>query len=127
LDKSITIYGDGKQVRDVLFIDDLIKAFDLAYENRKRAAGQIYNIGGGPENTMSLHELIELIEELKGKKICLSYDTWRPGDQRIYVGNISMAKKELNWEPTIKPPQGVKMLYLWVDANIKLLKSLNTV
>jgi CDP-paratose 2-epimerase len=126
LGKPITIYGDGKQVRDVLFIDDLIKAFDLAYKNRKRAAGQIYNIGGGPENTMSLHELTDLIAELKGENISLSYDAWRPGDQKIYVGNISMAKKELGWEPTVKPAEGVKMLYTWVNSNIKMLKSLST-
>jgi CDP-paratose 2-epimerase len=125
LGKSITIYGDGKQVRDVLFIDDLIKAFDLAYENRKKAAGQIYNIGGGPENTMSLHELINLIEELKGKKIPLNYDAWRPGDQKIFIGNISKAKRELNWQPTIKPAGGVKLLYAWVNSNIEMLKSIN--
>jgi CDP-paratose 2-epimerase len=127
LDKSITIYGDGKQVRDVLFIDDLIKAFDLAYKKRKRAAGQIYNIGGGPENTMSLHELIKLIENLKGEKISLSYDAWRPGDQKIYVGNISRAKEELDWEPMVKPVRGVKMLYEWVNTNKEMLKSLNTI
>jgi CDP-paratose 2-epimerase len=125
LGKSITIYGDGKQVRDVLFIDDLIKAFDLAYENRKRAAGQIYNIGGGPENTMSLQELIQLIEELKGEKISLIYDAWRPGDQKIFIGNISKSKEELNWQPTVKPAGGVKQLYAWVNSNIEMLKSLN--
>ena len=127
LNRPITIYGDGKQVRDVLFIDDLIKAFDLAYENRNKTAGQIYNIGGGPKNTISLHELINLIEELRGEKICLSYDAWRPGDQKIYVGNISKAKKELDWEPKVKPGQGVKMLYSWVNENKQMLKSLNTV
>jgi CDP-paratose 2-epimerase len=125
LGKSITIYGDGKQVRDVLFINDLIKAFDSAYENRKRAAGQIYNIGGGAENTMSLHQLINLIEELKGKKISLNYDAWRPGDQKIFIGNISKAKRELNWQPTVRPAGGVKLIYAWVNSNIEMLKSLN--
>lgn len=125
LGKPITIYGDGKQIRDVLFIDDLIKAFELAYKNRKKAMGQIFNIGGGPENTLSLHELIAYLEKLKGKKISLSYDTWRPGDQKVFIGNISKAKLDLGWEPTIKPEKGVKMLYNWVNDNKKMLRSFN--
>jgi CDP-paratose 2-epimerase len=127
LGKPITIYGDGKQVRDVLFIEDLIKAFDLAYKNREKVSGKIYNIGGGPENTMSLHELIDLIEKLRGERVSLSYDDWRPGDQKIYVGNIIKAKKDLGWEPIVKPAQGVKMLYAWVNSNKKMFESLSTI
>ena len=118
--KPITIYGDGKQIRDVLFIDDLIKAFELAYKNRKKTAGQIFNIGGGPENTMSLHELIESLEKQKGEKIPVSYDDWRPGDQKVFVGNIAKAKKELGWEPTVNPTEGVEKLYKWVMDNKNL-------
>jgi len=120
LGKPITIYGDGKQIRDVLFIDDLIKAFELAYKNRNKTAGQIFNIGGGPENTMSLHELIESLEKQKGEKIPVSYDDWRPGDQKVFVGNIAKAKKELGWEPTVNPAEGVEMLYKWVTDNKNL-------
>ncbi len=127
LGRPITIYGDGKQIRDVLFIDDLTKAFELAYKNRKKAAGQIFNIGGGPENTLSLHELIAVLEELKKKRISLSYDAWRPGDQKVFVANISKAKKELGWEPTVKPDEGVKMLYNWVKNNTKMFKALSIV
>jgi CDP-paratose 2-epimerase len=126
LGKPITIYGDGKQVRDVLFIDDLIKVFDLANKNRKIAAGKIYNIGGGPDNTLSLLELIDLIEAFKGEKISLTYDTWRPGDQKIFVGNIGMAGKELGWRPKVKPPEGVKKLYAWINSNIKMLEAYNS-
>ena len=117
LDRPITIYGDGKQIRDVLFIDDLIRAFELAYENRDHAAGKIYNIGGGPQNTLSLHELISHLEELKGDKIPLAYDDWRPGDQKVFVGNISLAKRKLGWEPTISHVEGVEKLYRWVTKN----------
>jgi CDP-paratose 2-epimerase len=120
LGKPITIYGDGKQIRDVLFIDDLIKAFELAYKNRNKIAGQIFNIGGGPENTMSLHELIESLEKQKGEKISVSYSDWRPGDQKVFVGNISKAKRELGWQPTIDPTEGVKKLYKWVTENTNL-------
>lgn len=120
LGKPITIYGDGKQIRDVLFIDDLIKAFDLAYKNRRNAVGKIYNIGGGPKNTMSLLELIYFLERQKGEKIPISYDDWRPGDQKVFIGNITKAKKELRWEPTVNPNEGVARLYKWVAENKRL-------
>jgi CDP-paratose 2-epimerase len=122
LEKPITIYGDGKQIRDVLFIDDLIRAFELAYINRRKSAGKIYNIGGGPENTMSLHELIDLLEQKKGIKIPISYDDWRPGDQRVFVGNIGKAKKELGWEPSVSPVEGVEKLYQWVTDHKDLFR-----
>ena len=120
LGQPITIYGDGKQIRDVLFIDDLIKAFELAYKKRNKTAGQIFNIGGGPKNTMSLHELIDSLEKQKGEKIPVSYDDWRPGDQKVFIGNINKAKKELGWEPTVNPSDGVKKLYKWVVDNKNL-------
>jgi CDP-paratose 2-epimerase len=120
LGKPITIYGDGKQIRDVLFIDDLIKAFELAYKNRRKAVGKIYNIGGGPENTMSLHELLNFLEQQIGGKIRVSYDNWRPGDQKVFIGNITKAKKELGWEPIISPDEGVEKLYKWVAKNKRL-------
>lgn len=117
LGKQITIYGDGKQVRDVLFIDDLLKAFELAYENKDRISGQAYNIGGGPQNTISLHELITYLEQLKGKKIPLTYDDWRPGDQKVFVSNISRAKRELGWQPMVEPEKGMEKLYRWTVEN----------
>ena len=122
LGRPITIYGNGKQIRDVLFIDDLIKAFELAYQNRDKAAGQIFNIGGGPQNTMSLHELLDYLEEQKGGKIQVSYDHWRPGDQKVFVGNIAKAQRELGWQPSIKPAQGVEKLYQWVCENSDLFR-----
>ena len=117
LGKPITIFGDGKQIRDVLFIDDLIKAFELAYKNRNKTAGKVYNIGGGPQNTMSLHELISMLEKHRGEKIHISYDDWRPGDQKVFVANIARAKKDFGWQPTINPAEGVKKLYKWVTEN----------
>jgi CDP-paratose 2-epimerase len=120
LRKPITIYGDGKQIRDVLFIDDLIRSFELAYKNRNKARGQVFNIGGGPDNTMSLHELIDSLEKQTKAKISLSYDDWRPGDQKVFVGNIKKAKKELGWEPTVNPSEGVEKLFKWVVKNKSL-------
>jgi CDP-paratose 2-epimerase len=100
-----------------LFIDDLIKAFELAYEHKDVAVGNIYNIGGGPENTLSLHELLHLLSERNGEKIPVSYDDWRPGDQKVFISNIQKAGEQLKWAPTISPAEGVKRLYDWVAEN----------
>lgn len=120
LGKQITIYGDGKQVRDVLFIDDLINAYELAFENKDSIAGKVFNIGGGPQNTLSLHELIWHLQKLTGKTISLDYDDWRAGDQEVFIGNISLAEKELGWKPVTRPKDGVEKLYNWVKENIQL-------
>jgi len=122
LGKQITIYGDGKQVRDVLFIDDLVRAFELAYENLDHTAGKVFNIGGGPKNTLSLHELISYLEKLKGKEIPLAYDDWRPGDHKVFVGNVSLAEIEFVWRPIVNPSHGVKKLYNWVIENRHLFE-----
>jgi CDP-paratose 2-epimerase len=117
LERPITIYGDGKQVRDVLFVDDLVSLYDKAYQNIERTAGNIYNVGGGPEHTLSLHELLGQLEILKGEKIPVRYDDWRPGDQKVYVSNIKQVEKELDWKPQIPAIEGVKRLYDWVGKN----------
>lgn len=124
LDKPITIYGDGKQVRDVLYVDDLINAFELATLNIERTSGKVYNIGGGPQNTMSLLELISYLEKLLGRKIQYSFSDWRLGDQLIYVSNIQKAKEEFGWEPKTSKEKGVKILSEWVVRNKKLFKDL---
>lgn len=124
LNKHLSIYGDGKQVRDVLFITDLIKAFDMAFENINKTNGQIYNIGGGPENQMSLHDLMGLLERFSGRHIDFGYSDWRPGDQKVFVCDISRAYNEFSWKPEIGIEEGVKKLYDWVLANKKLFEGL---
>jgi CDP-paratose 2-epimerase len=120
LGKKISIYGDGKQVRDVLFIDDLLDAYEAAIKNIDRVKGQAFNIGGGYRNTMSLLELLSFLEKFFGKKIPIKYADWRPGDQPVFVCDITKAKKLLGWEPKINPEQGVRKLYEWVKDNKKL-------
>jgi CDP-paratose 2-epimerase len=116
--KPITIYGDGKQVRDVLWVDDLIDLFQAAITRIDVAAGQVYNVGGGPQNTLSVwSELGPMLEELMGRKIDVGWDDWRPGDQRIFVADIAKAEKELGWQPKVTKQQGVRLLYDWVKAN----------
>lgn len=116
--KKITIYGNGKQVRDLLYIDDLIEAYDLAIENIAKTKGQIYNIGGGAENTISIwHEFKPILEKLFNKKIEAVSSDWRPGDQPIFVSDIRKAKRDFGWEPKIGVEDGIKKLYEWVSKN----------
>lgn len=115
--KKITVYGDGKQVRDILFMDDLLDSFDTAIGNIDRCAGKVFNIGGGPANTISLLEFLALLEEFLGRKIDYSFADWRPGDQKIYVSDISRAAQELNWKPRVSNREGIKKLFDWVSEN----------
>ncbi len=113
--RPITIYGDGKQVRDVLFIDDLMNAYDLAVDNIDKAAGEIFNVGGGPRNTMSIWaEFHAYLEQLIDREIPVTWSDWRPGDQKIYVSDIRKAKKIIQWEPKVGVEEGITRLFNWV-------------
>lgn len=120
--KHVTIYGDGKQVRDVLYVGDLINAFSLAYKNIDKIKGNVFNIGGGCNNTLSLLELIKYIEEFTGKEIMYNYSNWRAGDQKIYISNIEKANNIFGWNPKISTIEGVKFLLEWVNDNLTLFK-----
>lgn len=124
LEKPLTIYGDGKQVRDVLFIEDLADAYEGAIKNIEKVKGQAFNIGGGPKNTMSLLELIKFLEKFFGKKIPLKFSDWRPGDQPVFVCDIAKAKKVFGWAPKTTPEAGVKKLYEWVKDHKSLFEDL---
>lgn len=116
--RPLFIYGDGKQVRDVLWIDDLIAAYEAAAANIDVASGQIYNIGGGPENTMSVWaEFGPMLERLAGHPIPVIYADWRPGDQPVYVSDIRKAERELGWRPQVSVVEGIERLWCWIDAN----------
>jgi CDP-paratose 2-epimerase len=116
--KQITIYGDGKQIRDILNVDDLLNAYDAAIEKIEMVKGRIYNLGGGPANTMSIWtEFGPMLEKLVGKPIPVARGDWRPGDQKVFVADIRKAGRELGWTPKINVEEGVKRLYEWVKAN----------
>lgn len=123
LRKPITIYGDGKQVRDVLYISDLIRAYDLFIINNLRQA--VFNIGGGSENTLSLLELLELLEVLTDKRTKISYEAWRPSDQKVYISDITRIQKELGWKPEVSIKEGVGKLVDWVKGNKAILNIYN--
>jgi CDP-paratose 2-epimerase len=116
--KTITIYGNGKQVRDLLYIDDLVRAFDKAIKYPSITKGQVYNIGGGIDNTISLLELIDILEKLGGKKVKLKFTKARLGDQKYFVSNIDKAYRDFQWKPTISVEHGVRMLYEWLGNTL---------
>jgi CDP-paratose 2-epimerase len=116
--KPITIYGDGKQVRDILFVDDLLDAYDLAVEKIDVAKGKIYNLGGGPDNVMSIWaEFQPRLGNLLGAPIPVARGDWRPGDQRVFYADIRKAEKELDWKPKVNVAAGVQRLFEWVKEN----------
>lgn len=116
--KPITIYGDGKQVRDLLYVDDLLAAYDLAAENIDKTAGQIYNIGGGKLNTLSVwKEFGPLLEKELGQEIPVSREPWRPGDQRVFIADIQKANQDFGWKPEINVNIGIRKLFDWARAN----------
>lgn len=119
--QPITIYGDGKQVRDVLYVEDLLDAYDAAIEQIDRAAGEVFNIGGGPDNMLSVwSEFGPMLEALRGEPIPVTYGDWRPGDQKIYVSDIRKAEDMLSWKPRTVVETGVEALYRWVGENQSL-------
>jgi CDP-paratose 2-epimerase len=119
--RPITIYGDGKQVRDLLYVDDLLTAYDMAYANIDKTAGQIYNIGGGKQNTLSIwKEFGPLLENQLGREIPVAREDWRPGDQRIFVADIGKAYRDFGWKPEIGVKAGIRDLIDWVKANQEL-------
>ncbi|HNK63891.1 MAG TPA: GDP-mannose 4,6-dehydratase, partial [Anaerolineales bacterium] len=121
MERQLTIYGDGKQVRDILHVSDLVQAYDLAVEKIDVAGGNVYNLGGGPANVMSIWaEFGPKLEALLGKKLQVARGDWRPGDQRVFYADISKAKKELGWEPMVGVDEGVNRLFDWVKQNRSL-------
>lgn len=117
-DKNISIYGDGKQIRDLLWVDDLISAWLLFYHSHIKHG--VYNIGGGHENTLSLLELLDILEDYTKRKIKKTFCPWRPGDQKIYVSDIQKVSSALSWKPQISPEEGVKKLISWVSDNLEI-------
>lgn len=115
--RPITLYGDGMQVRDVLYVDDLVDALLAAQANMRLLSGQAFNIGGGPANTLSLLELIDLITGLHGRRPEVAFDTWRRGDQRYYVSDARKFRTLTGWAPRTSVPQGVEKLYTWLAAS----------
>ncbi len=122
--KPITIYGNGKQVRDLLYIDDVVRGYHAAINNIDKSAGQIFNIGGGVDKKVSVWKQFgPILEKLYGKEIPVKYGDWRPGDQVIYVSDIRKAKETLGWSPVITPEEGITKLFNWSKENKNLFNN----
>jgi CDP-paratose 2-epimerase len=124
LGRPLTIYGNGKQVRDVLFIDDLIAAYEAAWTSMEKISGSVYNIGGGPGNTISLLDLLGFLEKECSLPVPVAYSDWRPGDQPVYISDIRKAGRELGWRPQVEWTTGVRRLVEWVRDNRDVLARL---
>ena len=117
LNKPITVFGDGKQMRDILFIDDLCEAYDAAIRNIENTSGNIYNIGGGQKNTLSILELLKILGNIFQKEIPTQFADWRPGDQKVFVCDITKADRVFGWKPQTTPEEGIRKLVSWVEKN----------
>ncbi len=112
----VNIFGDGKQVRDILFVEDVVKAYD-AYVTSDVDHG-VWNLGGGPNLTVTLNQTLDFLEKTTGNKINRVYKDWRPSDQKVYTSNISQIKEDLGWEPTVKQKEGIERVVNWVSQNL---------
>ena len=115
LGNKITIYGDGKQVRDVLWVDDMLDAYERFIESPLRHG--VFNLGGGKDFSISLLDLLSILQEITGKKIKTSFKGWRRFDQKVYISDISKVKKTLKWKPSVTPREGVERIVTWLEHN----------
>ncbi len=124
LGRPTTIYGPGKQVRDALFVDDLTRAFAAAIERIDRVSGEVFNIGGGPGNTVSILELLDILEASFGLQSAARFAPPRPGDQRVFVTDVGRARRALAWEPTVGLADGLAPMHDWCAANLDVIRPL---
>lgn len=115
LDRPITIYGNGKQVRDMLYVDDLVDAFSSFIASDLESS--VFNIGGGPDNSISLLEFIDELGALSGRKPRVNFADWRPSDQKVYISDTSRAERLLGWRARTPVKEGIRKLFEWVNAN----------
>jgi CDP-paratose 2-epimerase len=123
----ITLYGNGKQVRDLLHVEDLVALYLRCVERIDVAAGQIYNVGGGAAHTLSLLETMRMLEDLSGRRPRYAFGDWRPGDQPIFVSDIGKAREQLEWSPRIGVTEGVATMHKWIDKNRAALQQVAAV
>ena len=118
--RLVKIFGDGRQVRDALFIDDLIAAFDLAESRAGELAGEAFNIGGGRANSLSILELLDLLERHFGRRVETSFAPWREADQRVFISDNSRVEATLGWRAQVSVADGLKRTIGFVSEHLAL-------
>jgi CDP-paratose 2-epimerase len=116
--QPITIFGDGLQVRDLLYVGDLVAAYELALQRIDTVSGRAYNIGGGPTGAVSLLEYLEFLEQKLGYSIAVTHDKWRPGDQRVYISDVRAVTRDLDWQARTPLAAGMDALLPWLTTNM---------
>jgi len=112
--EPITLYGDGNQVRDILDVSNAVEAYLNAWQRIERISGRAFNLGGGPANAVSLRELLGYMSQLLGRDIDVRFSDWRAGDQRYFVADTRLARRELELSGSIPWKQGVAELARWL-------------
>lgn len=123
LKRPVQIYGNGKQVRDVLFVQDLVNLYDLAIQHISIASGQVYNVGGGPSNALSLLHFLSILEKKLKLPLQYSFADWRPGDQPIFISDNTKASRDLGWSPMVGMEDGFAKLLEWMNAHEQEIRS----
>lgn len=118
----ITVYGDGFQVRDLLWIDDLCDLYEQAIARIDQIKGRVYNVGGGAANRISVRQVLDKLSNLRGRAIPRQFSDWRPGDQRIFVADVRRVSADLAWAPRTSTDEGIKRLFDWVNASKPVLE-----
>lgn len=116
--EAITIYGDGRQVRDVLHVSDAISAYRSVLDNIDEVSGQAFNLGGGPANAISLLQLIEHVSTLCAGAPCIRHEDWRTGDQPWFVADTTKLSRRLGWRARTGWRAGVAELASWIETNL---------
>lgn len=115
--RPLTIFGDGKQVRDILYVSDLVDACMAAVSKPEHVVGRAFNIGGGPDNAVSLLEVLDELEALHGASVPVELEEWRPGDQRWYVSDTRSFHAATGWAPSVAKKIGLRRLYAWLQEH----------
>jgi len=107
----------------MLYVEDLLAAYDAAIENIDSAAGEVFNIGGGPGNTISIWtEFGPVLETMLGREVPITRGDWRPGDQKVFIADIRKSARMLAWTPKVDLSAGMRKLYTWIADNQALFR-----